>query len=529
MQIKENMAWPPMDFLYWKMAEHSAWYSGDAEVLANFYTEYLYKNLQNLPYTLRNGESFWGRQIKNQGEIFVHVPIAGDIAETSANFLFSESPTIKIAQAHEIKANQSYKDTQSALDDMLMGNGFFAKILEGAETCSALGGVFIKIAWDNEISPYPIPVIVQADRAIPEFKFGILSAVTFWKVIDADDNGNKVFRLLERYEKGSITYKLYLGTADRLGKEVDLKSHDETKDLVDVETVDELLAVYVPNVLPNRFDRSSYLGRSDYAGIEGLMDSLDEVFSSWVREVALAQAKLLVPESFLKDTGTGKKYNLDQMLYVKLDIDPTTLNGTSGITPQQFAIRADEFEKTALNLMDRIITSAGYSPQSFGLNIQGRAESGTALSMRERKSFATKGKKENYWGPALKRIVKLMMLVYNKELGGKLDVDVDVNVAFNDGVTNNLQELATSVKMISDAMAASTDTKVRLLHPEWDEDQIQAEVERIREENGLGAVPPPDGILDLAQMSFDKTNNNPNDGNKDSQNQNDNLEEGGGN
>lgn len=527
MQIKENMAWPPMDFLHWKMAEHSAWYSGDAEVLANFYTEYLCKNLQDLPYPLRNGESFWGRQIKNQGEIFVHVPIAGDIAETSANFLFSESPTVKIAQAHEIKASQSYKDTQDALDDMLTENSFFSRILEGAETSAAMGGVFIKIAWDNEISPYPIPVVVQADRAIPEFKFGILSKCTFWKVVDID--GTKVYRLLEHYEKGSIRYELYIGTDDRLGKKVELSAHEDTKDLEDIETVDELLCVYVPNVLPNRLDRSSYLGRSDYSGIEGLMDSLDEVFSSWVRDVALAQAKILVPESFLRDTGTGKKYNLDQMLYVKLDIDPTTLNGTNGITPQQFAIRADEFEKTSLNLMDRIITSAGYSPQSFGLNIQGRAESGTALSMRERKSFATKGKKENYWGPALKRIVKLMMLVYNEELEGKLDVDVDVNVAFNDGVTNNLNELATSVKMISDAMAASTDTKVRLLHPEWDEDQIQAEVARITEENGLGAVPPPDGNLDLAQMNFGKTNNNPNGDNEGSQNQNGNLEGGGGN
>ena len=502
MAIKENMAWPPTNFLYWKLMEHSAWYSGDAEILANFYTDYLYKNLQELPYPLRNGESFWGRQIKNQGEIFVHVPIAGDIADTSANFLFSEAPIVKIAQAHENRAPQSYKDSQSELDKVLIGNSFFTRILEGAEACSALGGVYLKVAWDNEISEYPIPVIVQADRAIPEFKFGILTAVTFWKVVDASDSGDKVYRLLERYEKGLISYRLFLGTSDRLGKEVDLSSHSETAELKTIETVDALLAVYIPNVLPNRLDRSSYLGRSDYSGIEGLMDSLDEVYSSWVKDVVVAQAKLLIPESFLKSTDGGKRYNVDQMLYVKLDIDPITLNGTNGITPQQFAIRSDDFEKTSLNFLERIITSAGYSPQSFGLNIQGRAESGTALSLRERKSFSTKGKKENYWGPALKKFVKLMMLVYVNELNGKLDVDVDVNVSFNDGITNDLLELSSSVKMISDALAASTDTKVRILHPEWDEDQIQLEVKRVLEENGIGQAALPDANLDLDQLNF---------------------------
>ncbi|MCX7924141.1 MAG: phage portal protein [Clostridia bacterium] len=505
MNIVENMQWPPMGFLDWKMAEHSAWYSGDAEILSNFYTMYLSKNVLNIPYPLRtNGESFWGRQIKNQGEIVVHVPIAGDIAETSANFLFAEAPIIKIAEAHEQKASAGYKTTQEEMDKMLIENHFFRRILEGAETCAGIGGGYIKIAWDKDLSPWPIPVVVQADRAIPEFRFGILTAVTFWKVIDMDDHESKVYRLLERYERGAIISTLYLGTGDKLGKKVDLKSHPDTKDIEEtVETVDELLAVYIPNMLPNRLDRNSCLGRSDYSGIEGLMDSLDEVFSSWIKDIALAQAKILLPESYMAKMDNGKmKYNLDQMFYVKLDMDPT-VEGDK-ITPQQFAIRADEFEKTSLNLLDRIITSAGYSPQSFGLNIAGRAESGTALSMRERKSFATKGKKENYWKPAVKRLVQLMLLVYNEELAGTVETDVNVNIALNDGITNNLQETAASVKMLSDAMAASTETKVKLLNPNWTDDQVQAEVDKILEENGLGPQEPPDGNLDLTQMKFNK-------------------------
>jgi hypothetical protein len=112
------------------MAEHSAWYSGDAETIANFYTLYLNKNIKNLPYPLSNDEKFWGRQVKNQGEIFVHVPIAGDIAETSANLLFAESPLIKLPDAHGERASSSAKESQKTLDTMLLGIGFFNKILE---------------------------------------------------------------------------------------------------------------------------------------------------------------------------------------------------------------------------------------------------------------------------------------------------------------------------------------------------------------------------------------------------------------
>lgn len=496
MKIEDNMLWPPIaSILQWQHREHSAWYSGSPEIIANFYSEYASDNVFNLSKQLANRETFWGRQIENQGEISVHVPIAGDIAETSANLLFSESPTIKIVEAYEEKTRQSFKDTQSRLDLMLMESGFYRKILEGAETASAMGGVYIKLAWDRELSEYPIPVIEQVDRAIPEFKFGILSAVTFWRIIKAEKD-IKIYRLLERYDKGVITYNLYVGTQERLGKRIELASISETEDLEDqVEFgIDAVLAVYIPNVLPNRLDRNSCLGRSDYSGIEGLMDSLDEVFTCWSKDIVLAQGRIMIPEEFLKSRGKNRHFNIDKMLYVKLDMDPITMGKGNSITAQQFEIRATEFEKTSLNLIERIVTSAGYSPQSFGLGIDGRAESGTALKLRERKSFITKAKKENYWGASLKHLVHLMILLYNAELGGREEVDVNVNVAFGDSISEDVSQMSNAIKMLSDAFAISTETKVRMIHPDWEEEQIATETKKIIEENQLSPLENPDEL-----------------------------------
>lgn len=491
MNIYENMPFPPCDLKRWKMAEHSAWYSGDPTLLANYYNEMLTNNFMGLTHSL-SWDLFWARQIKNESEIGLHVPIAGDIAALSADLLFSEPPVIKVVEAHEENTTQSYKDTQDILNIMLDESGFYRKILECAETCAAMGGGFIKIAWDEEISQFPIPVVEQIDNAIPTFKFGILTEVTFWKVIKQE--GKEVYRLFETYYKdGSIRYTLNRGTCDKLGVNVDMNSIQEGQIYIDVETpIDSILCVYIPNILPNRLDRNSPLGRSDYLGIEGLMDSLDETFSSWMRDIAISQGKILVPGEYLGKDSKGFRYNLDKMVYAKLDVDPVSQD--SKITPVQFAIRANEFETTCLNLLERIIVGAGYSPQSMGLSIGGRAESGTALNIRERRSFITKNKKESYWEGSLKKIVKLMLAIYKTELNGSVEVDVNITTQFSDSLSNDISETSAALQQISAAMAASTETKVRMLHSEWSEAEIQAEVERIIQENGLTPLTNPDEV-----------------------------------
>lgn len=493
--IYEKMAWPPMGINEWKMKEHAAWYSGSPELLANFYYDYDFKNIYGLQYSFNRLASFWSRQIGSDATIFTHVPLAGDIAAISSNFLFAEQPQIKITEAQGANASSNFKTTQDELETMLEQSTFeHRKLLEGAECAAAIGGVYLKLAWDEELSDYPIPMIVQPDDAIPEFKFGYLTKVTFWKEYPAGDKEtNKVYRLLEEYIKGYINYKLFLGTNDNLGVQVsltDLKITEEYKDSIETG-IDEILAVYVPNMTPNRLVRNSCMGRSDYLGVESLLENLDETFTCWMREIVLAQPKVIIPESFMQKNSDGEfKYDVDKNMYVSLDIDPLTQDNK--ITLQQFEIRADQFEKTILNIMERVITTAGFSPQSFGLNISGRAESGTALHLRERKSFATKDKKGGFWEPAINKFVHLMIRLKNAQLGGKMEENVTINTSLSDGVTNDMNVLSSSVKMLSDAMSASTETRVRILHPDWNDDQVKIEVALIQKENSIGEVANPD-------------------------------------
>lgn len=496
--IKEGMQWPPMDLERYKMKEHSTWYSGEAELLANFYFDNDLQNYMQLNYGTRNNNKFWARQIKNQSNFFIHVPVANDIAETSSAFLFGETPLIRFSSGSE-----AMKEAQSTLDKMLTDSGFYQKLVEGAEVASAIGGVYMKVAWDSEVSEYPIPVIAQCEQAFPTFKFGKLVKVTL--VYEVSNDGSTVFRLAETISKGKIENVLYRGSADNLGSIADLGECEATKDMQPtVDTADVMTCFFIPNMLPNKLNRLSPMGRSDYQGQETLMDALDEVFSAWMVDVQIARGKIHVPSGYVKEIGAnGKtKFNIDTMMYEELDVDPTAM--TDPVKATQFEIRAEQFEKTCLNLLDRIITSAGYSPQSFGLNIAGRAESGTALNVRERKSFSTTSKKQSYWEPAIKGIVKTMCVIYNTFLGGKLVNDLEVNVEFMDSVSNNLTEVSNSVKTLSDAKALSTDTKIRMVHPEWTDEQVQEEVERILNDEQAGM--PQDNPEDLMQMGFGGNN-----------------------
>ncbi len=488
-----NIPWPPdatigggykWEDLFKLYTLHDAWYSGDPIRLSDVYTKAVYT-----PTPLG---AFWARQVREERRVMLHVPIAGDLAATSAELLFSEAPKVKIAEAHAERAPRAAKDTQARLDELIEAAGIMAKLLEGAETCAAIGGVFLVPTWDKDLADHAFLGINQADCALPEFRWGWLVAVTFWRVLE-NKNG-RVWRYLERHERGVILRGLYEGTEDRLGRAQALAARPETANLPPMTKtgIDELLPVYVPNMRPNRRFRGLAFGQSDYSGSEGLMDALDECYTSWVRDIRLGQGRLYVSQRLMKqDPVTGKyQFDLDKEAYVELAGDP--LDQGRGLDHNQFEIRAVQHEKTALELLDRIITNAGYSPQSFGLKIEGRAESGTALNIRERKSFITAGKKGRHWRPAVERAMRLLLAIDRAVFNQSVDPELAVTCEIQDSIPQDFEQLARSVELVSRAQAASIQTKVALLHPDWPKEEIEAEVQRIKDEQGM-SVQSPDG------------------------------------
>ena len=366
-----------------KYAEYAAWYSGDPERLKKYYS------------SAEGKDRFWANDRKDK----VLLPIVNEIARLSADLLFSEAPEI----------NFNSDETKKRMDEILELNFFQSKALEAAETQSPMGGIYLKVNYDAEHFDFPLFSIAQPDNAIPEFRNGFLIAVDFFKDVTPEKQQDSTTRywLVERQEQGKILNGLYKGSTDKLGKQISLDALDETAELEEEITtgINDILVRYVPNMLPNPLWRGSQVGQSDIAQSITLIESLCETYSDWRRELELAKARIVVPEQWLERSDDGTfKFDKDQELFTTLQIDPISTKGASGFTIAQFQIRSQQYQETAQDYLERIIMSAGYSPQSFGFKGDGGAMTATEIKSRQDRTYKTLSKKQQYWKVALEDI-----------------------------------------------------------------------------------------------------------------------------
>ena len=444
----------------------SAVYSGDRRSLA------------------RTGDrdSFWRRP----GKAKLHVPIAADIAAISAELLFGEEVRFQISC---VTGFGDPAEKNRRLSEIASRSGLQARLSEAAESAAALGEVFLKLSW-TDASDIPLIQVRQADESCPEYGPEGLSGMHFFQTCRTDPRKGTVWRVWEGYEPGLIHMRLFRGTALELGEEEEEGKLADMGYTGEIEVpVDDLLAVHIPNLRPNRLMRSGNMGRSDLEGLRGLMDALDETYTSWMRDIRLAKSRLIVPAEYLRrrpqdlfrEGQYTYEFDEDVETLVALDID-TSRAGTGQIIPSQFQIRTQEHLATCEHLIRSIVSLAGYSPQTFGLDISGRAESGTALHMRERKSYSTRGKKENYWKQPLEQLLTGMVRLDGELFSGLFDADDTVSVVFPAPVVSDLSTTASAVRLLREAGLLSREEGIGMVHPDWVKDMVTEEAERIGKE-----------------------------------------------
>ena len=500
----ENTNWPPEPYndAQNAMAVWAAWYDGDENKLTELYTQERHVR----PAQWRGGlvgrvaRFFWGRP-NPQAAKRVHVPAAADLARASSDLLFSEPPKFGFpAPDGDEDLPEDVADAQERLDKIFNNDGVSIILAEAGELASALGGVYFRLWWDEDIADHVMMARHPADAAIPEWKYDRLQAVTFWRVVDTGKKqiggDAKVLRHLERHEKGRIYHGLYRGTDTKLGQPIPLDQHKSTAwaaDLVDetggIDTgVDQLTACYVPNVLPNRQWRTvpelSQLGRSDFDGVEGLFDALDETMSSWMRDVELGKARLFVDENMLHDLGPGKggQWDSDQAIFTPLSSGlGSSLDGNNPITQTQFAIRWSEHSQTAAELLNAILRNAGLSASQFSdtaLTIG--VPTATEVNARNEMAERTRNKKVNYFKASLTPLVKTALELDDLIFNTGATVDVDPVITFPVRSLQSPGEKTTVLAQQRTASLVSIYEGLVQLHPNWTPPEIEEELARIK-------------------------------------------------
>lgn len=517
-----GLRWPPeeLDPVNAQIATWAAWYSGDLDQLAHAYADANPPQLNSGIWQSVRGfvraivrRWFHTPPPSNRPRQRVHLPLAGDIAAASAGLLFSEPPSVTAPEtetAEEPVEGEEPKEpkadpVQERLDE-LIDDGVHATLLEAAEICSALGGVYLRIRWDTDTADKPWLAAVHPDAAVPEWQSGKLKAVTVWQVIHA--SGSRIVRHLERHEKGKILHGLYDGSPSELGHLIPLTDFPETAGLAEglvngneIPTgTDQLTCRYIPNLKPNRIWRhlpvAANLGVADISGLESMLDMLDMTYSSWARAVEQGKPRLIVPKQYLTSLGVGEGASVD--LDTEVYEGVSTLDKGEGLSVEQvqFEIPVEQYQGTIDQVKKDITASAGYSGRSFGLDEGAKQATATEVNSLDRKDSITRNRKICYWRPELADLIEALTAVDASvfpEAGG---VMVRPVIEWPDAVSVDPLQQAQTLLALDGAKAVSTDTKVRMLHPDWTEPQIAKEVALID-----AAAEPPDEFIEGGSFS----------------------------
>ncbi|MEU4171010.1 capsid protein [Streptomyces sp. NPDC026665] len=473
------------------MADWRAWFAANPDRLSYRYLNRHRDNgrfgqPQNRPSQYRGGmvgrvaRWFWGEPTPlGEKRANLHMPLARDVARTSAGLLYSEPPALKVAT----------KATQERLES-LMDVGMKRTLIGSGAVGAALGGSYLRIVWDDAISDRPWISPVHADGAHPEFAYGEkLRAVTFWTVLAVD--GQKVTRHLERHEPGVILHGVYEGTEQNLGKPIDMGGFDETKNLQPVRDLPigkRLACTYIPNtmVAPDWDDipGATGLGTSDYQGAETFLSAVDETYTSWMRDIRLAKSRIIVPSGYLLNNGPGQGATWeDREVFAPMNVPPTS---DQQITLNQFVIRHEEHRATIEELVGKVIRNAGYSGGTFGDDSAGPAATATEIKARTARSMTTRAEKAELAAPKIADVVEVLLILEASGMfPGVSGVEVErPDVVFQDSVQDDLKSLAETASLLQQAEAMSTQAKVAMLHPDWGEMEQREEVDRILRETG---------------------------------------------
>lgn len=455
----------------------------------------------------------------------IHIPLAGDIYRTVGNLMFANGVTFTTgAGSEEDIADDDLDDTDEqdpvaeALDKVVNTDKNVSLLTAAAESGSALGGYVLRVVWDKEINPH-VPWLdrVEADHCIPEFKWGQLVSVLFWSQFKGD--GDVIFRHFQEYGRGFIRHAMYEGTATNVGRPIPLGAHKATQGLVSTvdddgvsmgDGVDEegriatgadefIAAVYVPNRLPNPAwrddERIRDFGMSDTPmDVLPLLSMADEVWGSLMRDVDQAKGRVIIPQELLDylGPGQGSTFDYDRELFVGVGT-AVDQEGRPVIEQVQFEIRVEEHLNTYAALLKEILRRCGISPLTFGITDEGTAVTATEIRSQTRDTLTTIENKRRLTSPELTEIMTVLLTIYS-QLWSKPEVlpteDIDIN--WPDIVQESPREVNESVQMLFAAQSASISARVERVNPTWPPARVKSEVEKIKEEFGIGqteAVP----------------------------------------
>lgn len=443
-------------------------------------------------------------------------PKPGEPAEVAA--VTDDEPELDPITGQPVKPEFSEADAieetvitpeQARLDLLANNPVFHRKMFEAAESQAALGGVYIRVVWDEDVwEDRAFLDVVDADHAVPEFKWDRLMGVTFWEEFKGDKD--TVYRWFQHYTKGFIEHAVYQGTATDVGVRVPLNEVKKTQHLttpdedgniivneegkIETGDPDNLAAVYIPFKTNNpawRHDNQlKQLGTSALTNdVLPWLSAIDEAWSSLMRDMRQGIGKVIISESLLEvlGAGAGTYFNMAKEVYAPV-AEALDADGKPVIEQVQFNIRVTEHLEIILGLVKEVLKRVGLSPLTFGISEQ-VATTATEIKANTRDTATTQDGIQRYWGPELSHILTVLLRVDAHWFDTGLVVEENIEVEWPPAIEDSELEVATIIQAWQTAGIAALETMIRKAHPDWDDTRVKKEITAIEEKKKSEAPP----------------------------------------
>lgn len=307
----------------------------------------------------------------------------------------------------------------------------------------------------------------------------------------------------EIHSRGLIEHKLYKLHGDLQRDygytpsrdQVELATVPDLANLPDEQEtgVDEILMVHIGTT---GSDESGIWGTSDYRDIDSLQGELNNRHTQ--------RGEILDKHADPPVTGSADMLNEDG----EVDIAGKFFPMLPGEAPPAYVtwdghLGPSENEITDLRLA--MMRNAGISPESL-MDSEGGAESGRALKLRQARTSSAVKERQREYGPKIARAISLASKLANSEMvgpvwdGAAIPIlePTDLNLAWGDGLPNDtMQEIEETGMEISFGIM-SRQTAIEQRHPDWNDERVQEELDRIAADRG-GGVP---GLGEIGRLGL---------------------------
>ena len=419
--------------------------------------------------------------------------MASRIAEGYGDFLFGEDVEIEPAALDGVGAANDHAFLESIVDE----NHLEAELWTAETRCISEGEVWWHVYVDREVADVPLVEWVSRTSVTPLYRGNRLLACAFVTcVAETDDTYD---RLAEIHADGIVVNALYVGTADKLGRRVELTALPLTESLLpEWLTGLPILA----GVVKNGFNIRGNLGFSEYDRIESLLLELNEARTIGSENARLTAKKRLFANSSIlaTDSSGGNAFPVGEDI-ILTDTGGGPIGGGSDKPP----VTAVEYSFDAMPLIAHtqevertILSRVGLVPQFIGTDVQGSSDSGTALRLRFLPTVNAARAKSREWESKLPLIMMLAMLVDQMplEMGGfgreYLTAGLRPSVKLGSVLPTDDAEQVRNTSLAVSSEIMSRETAIAEQHPEWDQQAVLEEIDRIQTDlSGAPVVLPP--------------------------------------